>query len=100
MKNILMGFLMATCMFLMIGLVVPPKKATNTDSGRYQAIDSNGGILANMIDTKTGEFYYWGRKENSKVADRYRKGGVWKKISAKSNWIEEYSLGITSVDDK
>ena len=51
MKNILIGFLGASCIFLMIG-------ATSDGSGRgkYQAFaDGDSHLL--MIDTHTGELY-------------------------------------------
>ena len=50
MKNILIGFLMATCVFLMIGAT-----SKSSENGRYQAFGSDGWEY--MIDAAAGEGY-------------------------------------------
>ena len=54
MKNILLGFLMATCMFLMIG-ATQEMFVTTSENGRYQGFSTEGFL--NVLDTRTGEIY-------------------------------------------
>ena len=79
-KSMIIGFLLATCMFLFMG-------ATGSDKnvGKYHTYgDANGGSY--LLDTQTGESWKW-----SKIKDK--KGMKWnqyweKKINNKS--IGEY----------
>ena len=92
MKNILIGFLMATCMFLMIGatekpsiLETPPEELikqlmgiNNSKIGRYQGFADKD--YKYMIDTQTGELY----------EGTFEKGEItWKRNSPETNWIQE-----------
>ena len=58
MKNILIGFLMATCIFLMIGATLN-NEVTVIKNGRYQISTSIWGdsvsIFETIIDTRSGE---------------------------------------------
>lgn len=93
MKNILLGFLMATCMFLMIGaissndlimlnnnLMQIDGKLNKLDNGRYQGFSPTDGV-SYMIDTRTGELYslHISGKNKSK----------WVRKSPKTDWIKE-----------
>ena len=60
MKNILIGVLMTTCVFLMMGTKSEPsaieRVLTNfSENGRYQAFVNEG--YSYMLDTKTGKTY-------------------------------------------
>ena len=65
MKNVLLGFLMATCMFLMIGATNEEPNVEErqivveceaSENGRYQGW-AQGTAFAFMMDTQTGEMY-------------------------------------------
>ena len=75
MKNILIGFLGATCFFLMIGTTT---KLSNI--GRYQAFGDGASHQLFMIDVETGELCKK-RGMNHKKA--------WKKVSG-SDWLNNY----------
>ena len=94
MKNILIGFLMATCIFLMIGATDEVESMdwyvtgevtvedvegnlviAASENGRYQAFGESKGIY--MIDTTTGVTYYLTPKLK------------WKRHSPKTDWIKE-----------
>ena len=63
MKNILIGFLGATCMFLMIG-TTQEMFVTTSDNGMYQAWSEAGKLPDQfMINTRTGEFYKISREK-------------------------------------
>ena len=98
MKNTIIGFLMATCMFLMIGGTTIKPEATDevesiemfvegqvvveaSENGRYQgwSVDTN---TMHMIDTRTGELY---RLDY----DLGLKNKKWKRVSSSSDWIKE-----------
>ena len=84
MKNILIGFLGATCMFLMIGTksesnVMSKIQTAFSENGRYQAFKEHNH--ANMIDTRTGVLYASKKSEGSKHK--------WVRVSAETNWIVE-----------
>ena len=90
MKNILIGFLMATCMFLMIGatekpsiLETPPEELikqligiNNSKVGKYQ-IGVNDSEVA-MVNTETGVLYLWDNLAYQ-----------WNRLSPKAGWIKE-----------
>ncbi|MAS81747.1 MAG: hypothetical protein CMF45_03575 [Legionellales bacterium] len=78
MKNILLGFLMATCMFLMIG-ATQEMFVTTSDNGRYQAYSTEGSNK--MIDTKTGVLY--------KYAILGKNKKKWTRLSSETDWIVE-----------
>ena len=92
MKNILIGFLMATCMFLMIGatekpsiLETPPEELikqlmgiNNSKIGRYQGFSSTN--VRYMIDTRTGELYSLETLGKNK--------SKWVRKSAETDWIK------------
>ena len=106
MKNILIGFLMATCMLLMIGatekpsiLETPPEELikqligiNDSKIGRYQGF---GDGLTYMIDTSTGKLYYIkGGVRDNLVKDKNNKNilrgvGVWKELTSEADWIQE-----------
>ena len=50
MKKILIGFLSATCFFLLVGAT-----SSNSDNGRYQVFERKTG--AYLLDTRTGKMY-------------------------------------------
>ncbi|MAV65171.1 MAG: hypothetical protein CMG00_08290 [Candidatus Marinimicrobia bacterium] len=54
MKNILMGFLISTCMFLMIG-TTQEMFITSSENGRYIPIPCRDRVC--MMDSRTGDFY-------------------------------------------
>mgnify|MGYP001295440404 CR=1 FL=1 len=61
MKNILIGFLMATCIFLMMGAksesnVMSKIQTAFSENGRYQ-ISGDGASRIYMVDTRTGKMY-------------------------------------------
>ena len=77
MKNILLGFLMATCMFLMLG-ATQEMFVTTSDNGRYQGFADEKRNW--MIDTKTGVLYKY------KAIDSSMK---WVRVTAETDWIVE-----------
>ena len=79
MKNIAMGFLMATCMFLMIG-ATQEMLVTTSDNGRYQGF-GDGYSTKYMIDTRTGVLYFF-----KELGKNKRK---WVRDSADTDWIQE-----------
>ena len=59
MKNMLLGFLMATCIFLMMGLK-DASGVNRIENGLYQAFESTdeqGNSVTLMINTQTGQLY-------------------------------------------
>ena len=75
MKNILLGFLMATCMFLLIGAT-----GESSENGRYQAWNETDEEKDTfMLDTKTGHYFRLHR--NNQV------GSKWIRNSASENWL-------------
>ena len=107
MKNILIGFLMATCMLLMIGatekpsiLETPPEELikqligiNDSKIGRYQGFGDGISALRYMLDTSTGKLYYIaGYLSDSRVKDNknmWRGVGVWKELTSETDWIQE-----------
>tara|TARA_R100001015_G_C4632104_1_gene195231 strand:+ start:998 stop:1276 length:279 start_codon:yes stop_codon:yes gene_type:complete len=92
MKNALLGFLMATCMFLMIGATNEEPNVEErqivveceaSENGRYQGFGDGAGYRY-MIDTQTGELYHIPAK-----ISKDKKNRVWNRVSAESNFIEE-----------
>ena len=87
MKNTIIGFLMATCMFLMIGaseevesmeMFVDGQVSVECEAPTYQGFgDGNSNVLY-MINTETGELY---KKKQLKKH--------WQRVSPKTDWIEE-----------
>ena len=75
-KSVLIGFLLASCMFFLMG-ATQEMFVTSSDNGRYQ-IANDGTTLGTlfMLDTKTGELYK--KPQLSRKKD-------WKKISG-SDW--------------
>ncbi len=72
MKNILIGFLMATCIFLMIG------SSGSSNNGKYQAFGDGASHQLFMIDVETGELYKKGGM-NHKKSWKSVSGPDWKK---------------------
>ena len=87
MKNILIGVLMATCMFLMIGatdevesveMFVDGQVSVECEASKYQAFSSGTSDALYMINTETGELDKKGLLKKT-----------WKRISPKTDWIKE-----------
>jgi len=90
MKNILIGFLLATCMFLLIGatekpsiLKTPPEELikqligiNNSKPGKYQISINTSEVV--MVNTETGVLYSWEKEERQ-----------WNRLSPKADWIKE-----------
>ena len=86
MKNTIIGFLMATCMFLMIGaseevesmeMFVDGQVSVECEAPKYQAFGD--GYPLHMINTETGELY--------KKAP-LKKKKPWVKLSG-ADWVKE-----------
>ena len=88
MKNILIGFLMSACLFLLIGakdnktsiLDTPPEEIIRQlwnegKSAQYQITGTNNQLY--MLNSKTGALYEWQKSK-----------GHWKRIGKKKNWIK------------
>ena len=92
MKNILIGFLMATCMFLMIGateeealeMFVDGQVSVECEAPKYQGFGDGGSLLRYMIETETGKLYHMPIKLIGDGKDR-----VWKEMTAETDWIKE-----------
>ena len=102
-----MGFLMATCMFLMIGTAIVKPDTTDevesiemfvdgqvnieaSENGRYQGFTDahNGGLY--MIETRTGVLYYFVAGKPTIWKDSLDKNkGKWVRSSPDTDWIEE-----------
>ena len=55
-KSMLIGFLLATCMFLFMGQTkIAPSITYNSGEGKYQMAATDSGLK--MIDTGTGQVY-------------------------------------------
>ena len=83
MKNVLLGFLMATCMFLMIG-ATQEMFVTTSENGKYQAWSESGSdssVSQYMINTRTGELY--------KLTSSYGGTDGWYKTTSDTKWIYE-----------
>ncbi|MAX13291.1 MAG: hypothetical protein CMG11_04455 [Candidatus Marinimicrobia bacterium] len=88
MKNVLLGFLMTTCMFLMIGATNEEPNAEErqivveceaSENGRYQGYFD--GVRHYMIDARTGVLYY------VKALGKNKK--KWVRFSPETDWIVE-----------
>ena len=57
-KNVLIGFLLATCLFVIIG-ATNVRDVGNSDNGRYEIYQKNGTPRGNthLLDTQTGEVW-------------------------------------------
>ena len=71
-KSVLIGFLLATCMFLFLG-----QSSNDSQIGNYQMTASDNSIL-DLLDTSTGIYY-------TKLKGM---GKAWKRKSPRTNWIE------------
>tara|TARA_Y100001970_G_scaffold290396_1_gene423991 strand:+ start:983 stop:1255 length:273 start_codon:yes stop_codon:yes gene_type:complete len=89
MKNILIGFLMSACLFLLIGvsdnktsiLETPPEELIRQlwnegKSSQYQITGTDNQLY--MLNSKTGVLYEWSKSK-----------GHWKRIGNKKNWIKD-----------
>ena len=91
MKNILLGFLMATYMFLMIGITdgqtytAEEILVKNSMNGRYQAFTyQKGGSKYNnryMLDTQSGELYAFHSNIEYLEDGTLRPTQNWRKVS-------------------
>ena len=68
-KSVMIGFLLATCMFLFIGAT------SNTGQGKYQGFGTEGGRF--MLDTQTGQLY--------EMKGYTKRGAIWKKAGKFDN---------------
>ena len=85
MKNTIIGFLMATCMFLMIGaseevesmeMFVDGEVSVECEAPTYQGFGNSP--VPYMINTETGELY-----------KKYQSEKHWQRVSPKTDWIEK-----------
>ncbi len=89
MKNILIGFLLSTCFFLMLGLTEDKKSILDTPpeelirqlwnegkSSQFQITGTDNQLY--MLNSKTGILYEWRKNK-----------GYWKRLGSKKNWIKD-----------
>ena len=88
MKNILVWFLMSTCLFLLIGITdktsildTSPEELIRQlwnegKSSQYQITGTDNQLY--MLNSKTGKLYEW-----------YKTKGHWKRLGSKKNWIKD-----------
>tara|TARA_Y100000996_G_scaffold413499_1_gene401875 strand:+ start:3630 stop:3899 length:270 start_codon:yes stop_codon:yes gene_type:complete len=89
MKNILIGFLLSTCFFLMLGLTenktsildTPPEELIKQlwnegKSSQFQITGTDNQLY--MLNSKTGILYEWRKNK-----------GYWKRLGSKKKWIKD-----------
>ena len=59
-KNLLIGFLLATCLILTIG-ATNVRDVGNSDNGRYEIHQEREGVWCYLLDTQTGELWRVGK---------------------------------------
>ena len=89
MKNILIGFLLSTCFFLMLGLTenktsildTPPEELikqlwNECKSSQFQITGTDNQLY--MLNSKTGILYEWRKNK-----------GYWNRLGSKKKWIKD-----------
>ena len=89
MKNILIGFLLSTCFFLMLGLTenktsildTPPEELIKQlwnegKSSQFQITGTDNQLY--MLNSKTGILYEWRKNK-----------GYWNRLGSKKKWIKD-----------
>ena len=78
-KTLMIGFLLATCMFLLMG-----QGSSKSDVGKYQAFGFEGEEFSQlyMIDTNTGELY-------TATDYKYKGREKWRRKSPKTDWFKD-----------
>ena len=80
-KTLMIGFLLATCMFLLMG-----QGSSKSDIGKYQAYTYK--VTHYLLDTSTGETFY-----------RYSDKAYWKQVVKPYQMVKDGQIKEDASDD-